>query len=110
MLTIENKNKLVGESLVVTDANGNLIVWSVMGVYEYASDGVYQIHLRTPGPQPDKLFILTKEKGFVEGNAHQYKITDRDDKFNSIWVKRANVANITSMVRTLRRIISHANN
>jgi hypothetical protein len=109
MLIIENKNNLVGESLVVTDADGNLIVWNVMGVYEYASDGVYQIHLRTNGPQADKLFILTKEKGFVEGNA-QYRITDRDDSFNSIWVNRANVANISSMVRTLRRIISHANN
>ena len=32
MLIIENKNKLVGESLVVTDADGNLIVWNVMGV------------------------------------------------------------------------------
>jgi hypothetical protein len=109
MLTIENKNNLVGESLVTTDANGNLIVWSVMGVYEYASDGVYQIHLRTTGPQPDKLFILTKEKGFVEGNA-KYKITDRDDSFNAIWVNRSNISNISSMVRTLRRIISHANN
>ena len=109
MLRIENKNNLVGESLVVTDAEGNLIVWNVMGVYEYASDGVYQIHLRTPGPQPDKLFILTKENGFVEGNAN-YKITDRDDSFNAIWVNRSNVANISSMVRTLRRIISHANN
>jgi hypothetical protein len=109
MLRIENKNKLVGESLVVTDTDGNLIVWSVMGVYEYASDGVYQIHLRTTGPQPDKLFILTKEKGFVEGN-NKYKITDRDDSFNAIWVNYSNVANITSMVRTLRRIISHANN
>ena len=109
MLTIENKNKLVGESLVTTDADGNLIVWNVMGVYEYASDGVYQIHLRTTGPQPDKLFILTKEKGFVEGNA-RYKITDRDDSSNSVWVNYSNVANITSMVRTLRRIISHANN
>jgi len=109
MLTIQNKNKLVGESLVVTDTDGNLIVWNVMGVYEYASDGVYQIHLRTTGPQPDKLFILTKEKGFVEGNA-QYRITDRDDASKSIWVNYSNVANITSMVRTLRRIISHANN
>jgi hypothetical protein len=94
---------------VVTDAEGNLIVWSVMGVYEYASDGVYQIHLRTTGPQADKLFILTKEKGFVEGNA-KYKITDRDDSFNAIWVNRSNISNISSMVRTLRRIISHANN
>ena len=105
MLRIENKNNLVGESLVVTDADGNLIVWNVMGVYEYASDGVYQIHLRTTGPQPDKLFILTKE----EGNAG-YKIADRDDSSKSVWVNRSNVANISSMVRTLRRIISHANN
>jgi hypothetical protein len=109
MLRIENKNNLVGESLVVTDAEGNLIVWNVMGVYEYASDGVYQIHLRTNGPQADKLFILTKEEGFKEGNA-RYKITDRDDSFNAIWVNRSNISNISSMVRTLRRIISHANN
>ena len=109
MLRIENKNNLVGESLVVTDADGNLIVWNVMGVYEYASDGVYQIHLRTPGPQPDKLFILTKENGFVEGNAN-YKITDSDDTSKSVWVNYSNISNITSMVRTLRRIISHANN
>jgi hypothetical protein len=109
MLTIENRHKLVGESLVVTDKDGNLIVWNIIGVYEYAADGVYQIHLRTTGPQADKLFILTKEDLFVEGNAN-YKITDRDDTSNTIWVRRANVANVTSMVRTLRRIISHANN
>ena len=109
MLTIQNKNKLVGESLVSTDTDGNLIVWNIIGVYEYAADGVYQIHLRTTGPQPDKLFILFEEDGFVEGNA-KYKISDRDDTSNSVWVKRASIANVTSMVRTLRRIISHANN
>jgi hypothetical protein len=103
MLRIQNKNKLVGNDIIV---GGD--IWEIIGVYEYPSQ--YQIHLRTTGPQADKLFILTKEKGFIEGNAHQYKITDRDDKFNSTWVKRANVANISSMVRTLRRIISHANN
>jgi hypothetical protein len=95
---------LIGENFQI-----ELDVWTVMGVYEYASDGVYQIHLRTPGPQPDKLFILTKEKGFVEGNA-QYRITDRDDSFNSIWVNYSNISNITSMLRTLKRIMSHANN
>ena len=109
MLHIENKNKLVGESLVVTDSDGNLIVWNIIGVYEYGPDGVYQIHLRTTSPQNDKVFILSKEEGFVEGNAN-YKIRDAFDPSKSVWVRRANVANVTSMVRTLRRIISHANN
>ncbi len=109
MLTIVNKDKLVGESLVVTDSDGNLIVWKVDGVYEYGPDGVYQIRLRTTSLQNDKVFILSKEEGFVEGNAN-YKIRDAFDPSKSVWVRRANVANVTSMVRTLRRIISHANN
>jgi hypothetical protein len=108
MLTIVNRDKLVGESFVVSSPTG-LIIWNVIGVYEYGPTGQYQIHLTTSSPQNDKVFILTKEEGFVEGNAN-YKITDRDDTSNTIWVGRANVANITSMVRTLRRIISHANN
>jgi hypothetical protein len=109
MLRIENRHNLMGESLVVTDSDGNLIVWQVIGVYEYGPIGQYQIHLRTTGPQPDKLFILTKEEGFMEGNAN-YKIADRDDPSKSVWVNYSNIANITSMIRTLRRIISHANN
>ena len=109
MLTIENKNKLVGESLVVTDADGNLIVWIIEGVHDYGPDGHYQILLRTSGPQANKVFILSKEEGFVEGNAN-YKIKDAFDPSKSVWVRRANVANISSMVRTLRKIISHANN
>jgi hypothetical protein len=108
MLTIVNRDKLVGESFVVSSPTG-LIIWNVIGVYEYGPTGQYQIHLTTSSPQNDKVFILTKEEGFVEGNAN-YKIMDRDNQLNAIWVGRANVANITSMVRTLRRIISHANN
>jgi hypothetical protein len=108
MLTIVNRDKLVGESFVVSSPTG-LIIWNVIGVYEYGPTGQYQIHLTTSSPQNDKVFILTKEEGFVEGNAN-YKITDRDNQLNAIWVGRANVANVTSMVRTLRRIISHANN
>ena len=109
MLTIKNTNKLVGESLVVNDADGNLIVWIIEGVHDYGPDGHYQILLRTSGPQANKVFILSKEDGFVEGNAN-YKIKDAFEPFNSVWVNYSNVANISSMVRTLRRIISHANN
>ncbi len=107
MLRIENRDKLVGESLVVTDSDGNLIVWKVDGVYEYGPDGVYQIRLRTTSLQNDKVFILSKEEGFMEAN---YKIRDAFDPSKSVWVRRAHVANVTSMVKTLRRIISHANN
>jgi hypothetical protein len=109
MLKIENKDKLVGESLVVTDSDGNLIVWKVDGVYEYGPDGHYQIQLRTNSKEDDKVFILSKEEGFMEGNAN-YKIRDVFEPFNSVWVNYSNIANISSMVRTLRRIISHANN
>ena len=108
MLKIENTDKLVGESFVVSSPTG-LIIWKVDGVYEYGPDGVYQIRLRTTSLQNDKVFILSKEEGFMEGNAN-YKIRDAFDPSKSVWVRRANVANVTSMVRTLRRIISHANN
>jgi len=109
MLRIENKNKLVGESLVVTDSDGNLIVWKVEGVHDYGPDGHYQILLRTSGPQANKVFILSKEEGFVEGNAN-YKIKDAFEPFHSIWVRRENVGSVKSMLRTLKRIISYANN
>ena len=106
MLRIENTDKLVGESFVVSSPTG-LIIWQVDGVYEYGPDGVYQIRLRTTSLQNDKVFILSKEEGIEEAN---YKIRDAFDPSNSVWVNYSNIANITSMVRTLRRIISHANN
>ena len=106
MLKIENTDKLVGESFVVSSPTG-LIIWKVDGVYEYGPDGVYQIRLRTTSLQNDKVFILSKEEGIEEAN---YKIRDAFDPSNSVWVNYSNIANITSMVRTLRRIISHANN
>ena len=107
MLTIKNKDKLVGESFVVTNSDGNLIIWKVDGVYEYGPDGHYQIQLKTNGNEDDKVFILSKEEGIEEAN---YKIRDVFEPFNSVWVNYSNIANITSMLRTLRRIISHANN
>ena len=106
MLKIKNTDKLVGESFVVSSPTG-LIIWQVDGVYEYGPDGVYQIRLRTTSLQNDKVFILSKEEGIEEAN---YKIRDAFDPSNSVWVNYSNIANITSMVRTLRRIISHANN
>jgi hypothetical protein len=106
MLTIKNMDKLVGEQFVVPNPT---TIWTVEGVHDYGPDGHYQILLRTSDPQANKVFILSKEEGFVEGNAN-YKIKDAFEPFNSVWVKRASIANVTSMVRTLRRIISHANN
>jgi hypothetical protein len=103
MLRIQNKNKLVGNDIIV---GGD--IWEIIGVYEYPSQ--YQIHLRTGDSSlADKLFILKEEDGFYGLQNAKYKITDRDDSSNSVWVGRASIANISSMVRTLRRIISHAN-
>jgi hypothetical protein len=103
MLKIQGKEKLVGWNIEVGDA-----IWKVEGVYEYPQLDRYQIHLRTEG-NPDKVFTLTEEELFVEGNA-KYKISDSDNPFNSMWVNVANISTITSMLRTLKRIISHANN
>jgi hypothetical protein len=101
MLRIENKNKLMG-----LDFQLGPDVWKVEGIYEYPT--AYHFHLRTKN-NPDKVFILTKEEDFVEGN-NNYKISDSDEPFNSMWVKLANVSTITSMLRTLRKIVSYANN
>ena len=103
MLKIQNKEKLVGEEFQV-----GLDLWKIEGVYEYPQLDRYQIHLRTD-VKPDKVFTLTKEELFVEGNA-KYKISDSDNPFNSVWVNVANISTITSMVRTLKRILSYANN
>jgi hypothetical protein len=103
MLTIQNKEKLVGNDVIV---GGD--IWEIIGVYEYTSQ--YQIHLKTgDSALADKVFILTKEENFVEWNAN-YKIMDRYDPMISMWVNRANISNIPSMIRTLKRILSHANN
>lgn len=106
MLTIKNKHKLVGEQFMVPTPT---TIWTVMGFHDYGPDGQYQIHLRTSDNTDDKVFILSKEEGFVEGNAN-YKITDAFEPFNSVWVTEANIGSVTSMLRTLKRIISHANN
>ena len=106
MLNIKNKDNLVGEQFVVPNPT---TIWTVEGVHDYGPDGHYQILLRTSGPQANKVFILSKEEGFVEGNAN-YKIKDAFEPFHSIWVRRENVGSVKSMLRTLKRIISYANN
>ena len=112
MLKIKNTDKLVGESFVVSSPTG-LIIWKVDGVYEYGPDGVYQIRLRTTSLQNDKVFILSKEEGpsdLTYGLNANYKIRDAFDPSNSVWVTEGAISSVSSMVKTLRRIISHANN
>jgi hypothetical protein len=109
MLTIKNTDKLVGESFI-TGTVGNLIVWKVEGVHNYGPDGQYQIHLRTTSPENDRVFILKEVEGFDVMGLAPYKITDTFEPFNSVWVTEENIGSVTSMLRTLRRIISHANN
>jgi hypothetical protein len=109
MLTIKNKDKLVGEQFVVSGPK----IWTVMGLHEYGPDGQYQIHLRASGNTDDRVFILSKEEG--PGNLHyglnaNYKITDAFEPFSSVWVTEAGISSVSSMVKTLKRIISHANN
>jgi len=110
MLTIKNKDKLVGEQFVVPNPT---TIWTVMGFHDYGPDGQYQIHLRTSGNTDDRVFILSKEEGPSDlryGLNANYKITDAFEPFSSVWVTEANIGSVTSMLRTLRRIISHANN
>jgi hypothetical protein len=112
MLKIQNTDKLVGEQFVVPNPT---TIWTVIGVHTYGPEGDYQIHLRTSDSANDRVFILKEEvlkeeEGFdVMANA-KYKITDTFEPFNSVWVTEANIGTITSMLRTLRRIISYANN
>jgi hypothetical protein len=106
MLTIKNKDKLIGEQFVVPNPT---TIWTVIGVYEYGPNGHYQIQLRTNSNTNDKVFILKEEEAFVDSTA-KYKITDTFEPFNSVWVTEANIESVASMVRTLKRIISHANN
>jgi hypothetical protein len=112
MLKIQNTDKLVGEQFVVPNPT---TIWTIIGVHTYGPEGHYQIHLRTSATADDRVFILKEEvlkeeEGFdVMANA-KYKITDTFEPFNSVWVTEANIGSVTSMLRTLRRIISHANN
>jgi len=107
MLKIQNTDKLVGEQFLVPNPTTR---WTVIGVHTYGPEGHYQIHLRTSDSANDRVFILKEVEGFDVMGLAPYKITDTFEPFNSVWVRRANVANVTSMLRTLRRIISHANN
>jgi hypothetical protein len=103
MLTIQNKEKLVGNDVIV---GGD--IWEIIGVYEYSSQ--YQIHLSTSNTAfADKVFILTREENFTIGDAN-YKIMDRYDPMVRLWVNRANISNIPYMILTLKKILSHANN
>jgi hypothetical protein len=113
MLTIQNTDKLVGEQFVVPNpTTASATIWTVMGVHTYGPGGHYQIHLRTSDSANDRVFILSKQDGgsTLNGNLAPYKITDTFEPFNSVWVTEANIGTVTSMLRTLRRIISHANN
>ena len=103
MLKIQNKEKLVGEDFQIGDTD-----WKVDNVIDKGS-GTYWIILWCKQTDVVKKYILTKEENFVAEYTN-YKITDSDDRFKSVWVNKANVSTITSMLRTLRRIISHANN
>lgn len=110
MLTIQNSDKLVGEQFIVPNPT---TIWTVMGFHNYGPDGQYQIHLRTSDNTDDRVLILSKEEGPSDlhyGLNANYKITDAFEPFNSVWVTGANIGSVTSMLRTLRRIISHANN
>ena len=103
MLTIKNKEKLVGNDVIV---GGD--IWEIIGVYEYTSQ--YQINLSTSNTAfADKVFILNREENRAIEEAN-YRIMDRYDPMISMWVNRANISNIPSMIRTLKRILSHANN
>ena len=109
MLKILNKEKLVGNSIIV---RGN--IWEIIGVYEYPPSQ-YQIHLRTGDSANlvSKSFILTKEENIAMHMAMPtaiYKITDSNDRFSSVWVTNASVESVLAMLRTLKRILSHANN
>ena len=103
MLIIQNKEKLMDAVFLIGDTE-----WRVESVVDRGF-GVYHITLRCKQTDVFKKYILTKEENFVAEYAN-YKITDSDDRFKSVWVNKANVSTITSMLRTLRRIISHANN
>ena len=103
MLKIQNKEKLVGEDFQIGDTD-----WKVDNVIDKGS-GTYWIILWCKQTDVVNTYILTKEENFVEWNAN-YKITDRDYPMSSVWVNKANVSTITSMLRTLKRIVSYANN
>jgi hypothetical protein len=108
MLKIQNTDKLVGEQFIVPNPT---TIWTVVGVHTYGPEGDYQIHLRTSATADDRVFILKEEEGLdAMLSAKYYKITDTFEPFNSVWVTEANIGSVTSMIRTLRRIISHANN
>jgi hypothetical protein len=105
MLTIKNIDKLIGEDFIV-----EMKIWRVVGVYDHGYEGQYQIHLRTTGSTDDKVFILSEDSGFFLSGGANYKIKDAFEPFNSIWVRRENIESVASMLRTLKRIISYANN
>lgn len=105
MLAIQNTQKLIGQDFEVGDD-----VWTIESVSRYSREGddVYQISLRSTQLQYRR-YDLTKEHTFSELSAN-YKIENVNDFFGTTWVKRANVSNVTSMLRTLKRIISHDTN
>jgi hypothetical protein len=110
MLKIQNTDKLVGEQFIVPNPT---TIWTVIGVHTYGPEGDYQIHLRTSDSANDRVFILKEEEGpsdLTYGLNANYKITDTFEPFNSVWVTEGAISSVSSMLRTLRRIISHANN
>jgi hypothetical protein len=105
MLTIENRNSLLGDR--ITDIKNPNDYYYVYGVYEYPTD--YQIHLRSSNKTiEDEVLILLRNRKEVKDKGVMYKYYDMYDNnkpANRVGMMKEAVQNTKTMITAIENIL-----
>jgi hypothetical protein len=105
MLTIENRNSLLGDRIKdIKNANDYYYVY---GVYEYPTD--YQIHLRSSNKTiEDEVLILLRNRKEVKDKGVMYKYYDMYDNnkpTNRVGMMKEALQNTKTMIIAIENIL-----
>ena len=105
MLTIENRNSLLGDR--IKDIKNPNDYYYVYGVYEYPTD--YQIHLRSSNKTiVDEVLILLRNRKEVKDKGVMYKYYDMYDNnkpTNRVGMMKEALQNTKTMIIAIENIL-----
>ena len=105
MLTIENRNSLLGDR--IKDIKNPNDYYYVYGVYEYPTD--YQIHLRSSNKTiEDEIVILLRNRKEVKDKGLMYKYYDMYDNnkpHNRVGMMKEALQNTKTMIIAIENIL-----
>ena len=105
MLTIENRNSLLGDR--IKDIKNPNDYYYVYGVYEYPTD--YQIHLRSSNKTiEDEVLILLRNRKEVKDKGVMYKYYDMYDNnkpTNKVGMMKEALQNTKTMIIAIENIL-----